>query len=114
MIKRAQPPPRQQAQKVWRRIYLREWREYRGLSVEALAEKAGVSAGIISLIENRKSAGSPDSLEKLARALHIEIGDIIDVKPDPDRRGSVMRFWVSDEDRSRVQRLLSAILTESK
>lgn len=114
MIKRAPPKNKQQAQKVWRRIHLRDWREYRGLSTEALAEKAGVSAGLISIIENRKSAGSPESLEKLAKALQVTVGELIDVKPDPDRRGAVMRFWVSDADREHVQRLVTAITTQSK
>jgi transcriptional regulator with XRE-family HTH domain len=58
-----------QAKKVWSRLFLREWREYRGLSLEKLAEEADVSPALVSLIENRKSAGSPDSFKKLAKAL---------------------------------------------
>jgi transcriptional regulator with XRE-family HTH domain len=110
--KRAQPTPRQPTRKIWRRIYLREWREYRGLSVDALGKKAKVSPAIISLIENRKSAGSPDSLEKLARALVIDVGELFDVKPDKDRRGSVLRLWVSDADHDDVRQFIDAISSE--
>jgi transcriptional regulator with XRE-family HTH domain len=113
-MKRPQLKSARQSKKSWPLAYmhLREWREYRGLSVEALADKAGVSAGLISIIENRKSPGSPVSLEKLARALQIDLADLLAVKPDPDRRGSVMRFWVPDADRARVKRLIAAILED--
>lgn len=93
--------------KVWRRIYLKEWREYRGLTVEALAEKARVSPALISLIENRKSAGSPDTLEKLADALRISVGELLDIKPETG--GSVFRTWVRDADRGRLGRMVDAL-----
>lgn len=97
---------------MWRRIYLREWRQHRGLSVEGLAAKAGVSPAIISLIENRKSAGSPDSLEALARELRIEVGELFDVKPE--KGGSILRIWVADEDRAQVQRNILAATTKPR
>lgn len=93
-------PPRPPTRRVWRRIYLQAWREKRGLSVEALAEKAKVSPGLISLIENAKSGGSPESLEKLAGALGIEVGELFDVEPGSD--GSIVRIWVKDSDRARL------------
>lgn len=94
-------------QRVWRRIRLREWREYRGLSVERLAEKAGVSPGLVSQIENRLSAGSPDSLEKLAKALDCEVGELLDIAPS--KGGSMFRVWVSDEDRPRIEAIAKAL-----
>jgi transcriptional regulator with XRE-family HTH domain len=92
---------------VWQHIYLREWREHRGLSTEGLAEKAGVSPGLVSQIENRKSSGSADSLEKLAKALEIDVGELFDVKPA--KGGSVLRIFVADKDRDTARRLLEAL-----
>lgn len=97
---------RQPTRRVWRRIYLEAWRNKRGLSIEGLAEKSGVSPGLISLIENSKSGGSPETLEKLATALDCEVGELLDVKPDAE--GSMLRVWVNDENRSTIEAILAA------
>lgn len=99
--------PRGATRKVWRKIYLREWREFRGFSVEGLAERAGVSPGLISQIENRKSAGSPDSLEKLAKVLDCDPGELLDIKPEAG--GSIVRLWVHDDDRAQLERVVNAL-----
>lgn len=108
MTKRASP----RAKKVWKRIYLREWRKYRGLSTEKLASEAGVSPGLISQIENGESGGSPDSLEKLAIALQIQVGELLDIRPRAG--GSVLRVWVNDNDRARVRAIVAALTPESQ
>lgn len=69
------PPPR------WRRTFLAEWREFRGFTQEELADRAGLSVGLISAIESQKSAYSAESLDNLARALGIERGMLLDVSP---------------------------------
>jgi transcriptional regulator with XRE-family HTH domain len=101
---------REPTERVWSRIFLKEWRLHRRLSVERLAEKADVSPALISLIENGKSGGSPESLEKLAAALGIEVGELLDIKPS--KGGSVLRVWVRDEDRERVRRIIQALSGE--
>ena len=117
MAKRPEQPPAPKAPrphspyKVWNRLYLRDWREFRGLSTEKLAELSGVSPGLISQIENRRSAGSADSLEKLAKALAIEVGELLDVKPE--KGGRVLRVFVSHEDHDTVRRMIEA-LSKSK
>lgn len=100
-------PPRGGAGKVWTKIYLRKWRKLRKLSVEDLAEKAGLSPGLISQIENQLSAGSPDSLEKLAAALDCEVGELLDIEPEPS--GAMVRMWVSHDDRERVKTMVQAL-----
>lgn len=93
--------------RVWRRIYLKEWREYRGLSQEALAAKAGVSTALISEIEAGNSGGSPESLEKLAKALQCEVGELLDIKPESG--GRIMRMWVSDDVRPQIEAVAKAL-----
>ena len=56
---------------------VRVWREYRGLSLRALAEKAGISAAMLSEIENGKKEGSVRTLAALARSLGLDLDDII-------------------------------------
>jgi DNA-binding XRE family transcriptional regulator len=47
---------------------VRVWREPRGLALRALAEKAGISAAMLSEIENGKKEGSVRTLAALACA----------------------------------------------
>lgn len=55
---------------------LRVWREYRGISASALAEKAGVGQSYISEIETGKKDGSLKTVKKLADALGVSIDDL--------------------------------------
>lgn len=108
MAKGAKKPaktPRQQTESVWDDIFLREWREKRGLSQEELSAQSGVSTAQISLIERKLSAGSPDSLKALAEALGITLGTLLDVSPGDD--GSPI--WVSDEMRPAVEAFIETM-----
>jgi DNA-binding XRE family transcriptional regulator len=53
------------------------WREHRGLSLRALAGKAGVAPAYLSEIESGKKPGSIKALVAIARALQVEIEDLI-------------------------------------
>jgi DNA-binding Xre family transcriptional regulator len=59
------------------RVPIRVWREYRGLSLRALAEKAGISAAMLSEIKNGKKEGSVCTLAALARALRLDLDDLV-------------------------------------
>ena len=50
---------------------LRAWREHRGLSLQALADAAGVSKPYVSQIESGKRTGTAATLKKLAAALDV-------------------------------------------
>ncbi|KAI94098.1 XRE family transcriptional regulator [Rhodomicrobium udaipurense JA643] len=56
---------------------LKLWREYRGLTMAALAEKSGVRQPFISEIEAGKKEGSVATLKKLADALRVTVDDLI-------------------------------------
>ncbi|KAA5603716.1 helix-turn-helix domain-containing protein [Roseospira marina] len=56
---------------------LRYWRERRGLSQAALAEKAGVPQSYISTIEGGKKPGSVSTYKALAEALDLDVDDLI-------------------------------------
>lgn len=107
MAKATRKPLRGPTKRVWWRIFLEDWREKRGMSQEELSAASGVSTGQISLIESRKSAGSPETLERLARALQIEVGELFDVQPSQE--GSMFRAWVHDEDRSAVEAFIETM-----
>jgi transcriptional regulator with XRE-family HTH domain len=48
-------------------------REQRGLTLEDLAKRSGVSKATLWRIENDKVAPSTDSLQKIARALEVSV-----------------------------------------
>ena len=50
---------------------VRAWREHRGLTLQALADAAGVSKPYVSQIEGGKRAGTAATIKKLARALGV-------------------------------------------
>lgn len=52
--------------------FIREWRQYRGLSIEQLANKVELSTSMISQLERGKSGYTQSTLEKVALALDCE------------------------------------------
>ena len=56
---------------------LRVWREYRGLTQDALAEQAGVGKSYISQIETGKREGSVSVYRAISKALQVDIDDLV-------------------------------------
>lgn len=57
---------------------VRVWRQHRGLSARDLAEKTELSTAYISEIETGKKDGSVSAMKRIAEALGVEIGDLVD------------------------------------
>ena len=53
------------------------WREYRGLTMSALAEAAGFSQSYLSDIENGKKDESVKVLKRIAQALNTDVDLIV-------------------------------------
>jgi transcriptional regulator with XRE-family HTH domain len=56
-------------------VRLREWRQRRGESLYTLADKAGVHWTTVVRIEQERLSPTVATLEKLARALRIDLRD---------------------------------------
>lgn len=56
---------------------VRVWRQHRKLTARALAAKAGVNAGYLSMIENNHKPGSIAAMTRLAAALDLRIDDLV-------------------------------------
>lgn len=63
---------------------LRELRRHQSLSLRALAEKSGLSANTLSLIENGKTSPSVATLQQISLALNIPITAFFEVKVSRD------------------------------
>jgi hypothetical protein len=56
---------------------VRVWREFRGLSISALAKAASLSQPFVSQIERGDRKGTTESLGALARALRVSLDDLV-------------------------------------
>jgi len=56
---------------------LREEREKRGLSMNVVAQRSGLSHSIISLIERDLRNPTLDTLLRIAEAIDIDLGEVI-------------------------------------
>lgn len=56
---------------------IRVWREYRGVSQQELAQRAGISVPYLSQLEKEKRKGSFEVLTAIARALKVSLDDLV-------------------------------------
>ena len=56
---------------------VRIWREYRGLSVKELAEKAKISMAYLAWIEGGVHEGSVSTMKALAMALNLDLTNLV-------------------------------------
>ena len=61
---------------------LKEWREFRGFTQPELAERAGLSLRTVFNYEHGGNA-LPNNTRKLAKALEVEIGDLLSEEAHP-------------------------------
>ena len=59
------------------RTFLKEWRDYRGLTQEQAAERLNVSRTLLSKIENAKSPYTQGFMEAASVAYQCEVADLI-------------------------------------
>jgi transcriptional regulator with XRE-family HTH domain len=57
---------------------LRRIREDRGLTQEQLAKRAGISRVYLAMLETQRQDPRLSVLVKLARALKVKVGDLVD------------------------------------
>ena len=62
---------------------LRAWRKHRALTLDALAERVGVSKGYLSQIENGRKPGTLGLFRRLASALDVAMDELVGPSPSP-------------------------------
>jgi transcriptional regulator with XRE-family HTH domain len=70
------------------RTYLKQWREFRELSQDDLADMIGTSGASVSRVENLETPYTQDWLEAVAEALGCAPADLISRDPR-DERGPI-------------------------
>jgi DNA-binding Xre family transcriptional regulator len=81
---------------------LSKWRKYRdGMTQEELAERAGVTHGLISQLENGKVRYGQETLEALAEALNCKPAHILNV--DPTKDDAIWDIWETASEAEKAQ-----------
>lgn len=88
------------------RIFLKEWREYRNLTQEQLAERMDISRVMISKIERGLNPYNQAFLENAAHALMCEPADLL--VRDPSQPDAIWSIWsqIKPQDRPRAIAIL--------
>lgn len=71
--------------------YIKEWRKYRGLTQEQLAERIGIARSYLTKIERGTRRYDQPFLEAAAEALRCEPADII--RLDPNDADGIWSIW---------------------
>lgn len=93
-----------------RRIFIREWRKYRGLTLVRLAERVGMSQPSLSRIERGDQPYSQGILEALADALACEPSDLIGRLPGAPNELTVLVNLIPPENTQAAITVLKALV----
>lgn len=74
-----------------RRIFLKQWRKYRGMTQEELADAMGWSVSNVSQLEQGKQGYSDEGLAALSEILRCTPGQILEVDPTDDN--AIWSLW---------------------
>ena len=85
------------------RTYFREWRKYRGHTLEVAAELSGMSVGNISAMERGAQSYTQDGLEALANAYRCEPGQLLSLDPEQCDIWSIWEIAGADARRKIVE-----------
>lgn len=95
--------------------YLKEWRDYRGLTQEQLADKAKTAANVISHLETGDRRLSDKWLMRLAPHLNTTPGSILDYDPN-EIDTTLQEIWanISQADRPQAARVFETFRKKAK
>jgi transcriptional regulator with XRE-family HTH domain len=112
MVKQVRPIPKPRKA----HHFIREWRKYRGLTQEQLAERIEQTSGAISQLENGIINYTQPTLEALAAALNCEPGDLLSRDPAIDdavaELQSILKM-ASGPDQARALRVIREMLSKT-
>ena len=99
----------------WPGHYLKEWREFRGLSQEQVALRVELSVPQVSKLENGKQGYRQDTLENFANAYDCAAADLLN--PPPTSETTEFSFFIRHFDAKRIAqalRILRAAMGDEK
>jgi len=94
----------------FRLTFIRQYRKKQGMTLDQLGEKAGMTGGNLSEIENGNTAYTQATLEALADALQCEPVDLL--IRDPNDPEGIWSLWdmASPTQRKQISKIIEAVL----
>lgn len=80
-----------QKRRTYRRTFIRQWRQYRDLTLERLADRVDMTAGNLSQLERGNQGYTQEALEKLAHALQTDVASLL--MRDPTDTEALWSIW---------------------
>lgn len=92
------------------RQHIREWRQFRGKSLDDLSADTGIPKGRLSEIERGKRRYNQDQIELIADALDCSLGDLLDTDPSDESQSNVsLGLLFSDVPEDRREQALRTV-----
>lgn len=111
-------PQKRRAQSPATRHHVADWRVYRNLTQEQLAERIDRSRGLISQYESGETELTESSMHALAEALNCSVRELLEVDPFAEGRVidafDIFRRLDSDAARERAIGYMEGLLAERK
>lgn len=95
------------------RTYIREWRRYRGISQELMAERVNMAQGTISRLETGDIAYTQPVLEAISDVLMCTPCDLI--MRDPSGPGDIWSIWdrIPEEQKNQAAIILETFVKKT-
>ena len=77
--------------RAYKKTYIREWRLYRGLTLEQLADRIDMTASHLSMLERGQRSYMQETLEAVAHALQTEPASLL--MRDPSDETGMWSIW---------------------
>ncbi len=87
--------------KQYRKTFVREWRNHRGLTLEQLAERIEMKASSLSYLERGQSGYTQGTLELIADALQTDAASLI--MRNPQDQEAIWTLWDSASETQKLQ-----------
>lgn len=95
------------------RVFIREWRKHRGLTLEQLSERIDMSPGNLSHLERGMVAYTQDTLEALAEALNTDAASLL--MRDPTGPDAIWSVWecASPAEKQQIVELAKVVVKKA-
>jgi transcriptional regulator with XRE-family HTH domain len=93
-------------------LNLKEYRRKCGFTQEKLAEKAGISANYLSMVEITRKFPTPEMLDRLAQTLNIQTFQLFDPKATTDGALLHLEQAIVENIETVVRKAIKQVLSE--
>ena len=108
----------------WRKTYLREWREWKGLKLGEMSDLTGINEGHLSSVERSRRRYNQDILEAYSKIIEVPNGYLLDKLPpskgepvdysDPAMVAYLLEKVTDPKDRRRVADLIQSFVDDNE